>query len=342
MSIADREEIKQREQKIINAYLKQHEFDEFDVLPLLSPSSSELPIDNNNNAKSSNELENDDLKQSVKEDIETTTTMPAPAITGDSTTTTSTRDNAPKSLQQLIVRSFSYKRTGSVGSGGSGVDHGSNRIGSRQGSDFFGFDIFGVSGGGNTSPSRSNQQHHKVNLTDEEVEMIEMAKKAGNIPLPRRGRRASFNELEFVDAHPIRGRMLSYCMKSLDDIVNEPFLYFAKYPDPVSLHLAMEYITNNEQSDTIYIVHFVDDRALRKQLQQESVYSTKQVEENMVLIKGLSTKLNKHMNEDDHHHDTDHCNGDNTELSLPLLRGALPPEARRLMNYVSILDSFYT
>ncbi len=42
--------------------------------------------------------------------------------------------------------------------------------------------------------------------------------------------------------------------------MNQPFVYFAKRPDPISLHSAMEYVAANEQSDTIYVIHFVDDR----------------------------------------------------------------------------------
>eukprot|EP01033_Poteriospumella_lacustris_P001254 gene1254-915_t len=58
----------------------------------------------------------------------------------------------------------------------------------------------------------------------------------------------------------LTSRVLNYCMKRLDDIVSEPFVYLCKGPDPVAVHLALEYITNNEVTNQIYVVHFVDDR----------------------------------------------------------------------------------
>jgi hypothetical protein len=89
------------------------------------------------------------------------------------------------------------------------------------------------------------------------------------IRLPSRAHRLSFDETQFRIDYPIRGRLVTYLTQTLDRIVNEPFAYFAKRPDPISLHLAIEYITQNELSDSIYIIHFADDRKLYKDLYRE-------------------------------------------------------------------------
>ena len=218
---------------------------------------------------------------------------------------------------------------------------------------------------------------------------------ASEVPLPRRGRRSSFNEIDFHKKNPLRGQLLSYFMKSLDKIVNEPFLYFAKRPDPVSLHLAMEYIANNELNDTIYIVHFADDRELCKISLKEAGITTSltnTIEPTTTTIAGdvehsehtnnNSDDDDKSINEDElkyreillqhmsmptfrlstddngmesyNHgdnnsdHDSNKANGEGNddmfiyESQGTKLRSALPSDARRLVDYVSILDTFYT
>jgi hypothetical protein len=49
-------------------------------------------------------------------------------------------------------------------------------------------------------------------------------------------------------------------MSSLDEIVGTPFVYLAKRSDPINLHAAVEYISSNESTNNIFVVHFVDDR----------------------------------------------------------------------------------
>ena len=58
--------------------------------------------------------------------------------------------------------------------------------------------------------------------------------------------------------------LLSFFMKQLDDILKEPVAYLCKQPNPVSLHLALEYLTDNELTNNIVILHFVDDREVMK------------------------------------------------------------------------------
>ena len=60
---------------------------------------------------------------------------------------------------------------------------------------------------------------------------------------------------------PVLGGVLSYLMSSLDRLASAPFAHLAKGGDPISLHHAVEYITANEMTNTIFILHFVDDRA---------------------------------------------------------------------------------
>jgi hypothetical protein len=69
------------------------------------------------------------------------------------------------------------------------------------------------------------------------------------------------NEMEqIIRRRPFMGKLLNYFMTSLDNITSAPFVYLCKKPDPISIHHAVEYITNNEMTNFIYVVHFVDDR----------------------------------------------------------------------------------
>ncbi len=70
----------------------------------------------------------------------------------------------------------------------------------------------------------------------------------------------SLDELEKLLRRPIIGSYLRYLMHSLEQLVSMPFCYLAKTSDPISLQLAVTYIDNNELSNNIYILHFVDDR----------------------------------------------------------------------------------
>jgi hypothetical protein len=84
-----------------------------------------------------------------------------------------------------------------------------------------------------------------------------------NLSLPRHDTRKprTVTEMETILAQkPIMGKVLRYFMTSLDNITSAPFVYLCKCPDPISIHRAVDYITNNEMTKVIYVVHFVDDR----------------------------------------------------------------------------------
>lgn len=173
---------------------------------------------------------------------------------------------------------------------------------------------------------------------------------ANEVALPRRGRRNSFDETEFKKENPIRGLVLNYFMESLDKIVEEPFLYFAKRPDPASLHLAMEYISNNELSDTIYVVHFVDDRSIYPKIfdatgaytvesKLEDVPESTRVSEDDIKYRELLLRNISALRFDDVEasNDSSFVRDNLFDSFEPFL----PEDARRLAQYVSILDTFY-
>jgi polyhydroxyalkanoate synthesis regulator phasin len=70
----------------------------------------------------------------------------------------------------------------------------------------------------------------------------------------------SLAEMESVLRVPVLKKVMHHLMSSLDAIVATPFVYLSKGSDPVSLQLAIEYITSNELTSNIIVVHFVDDR----------------------------------------------------------------------------------
>lgn len=81
-------------------------------------------------------------------------------------------------------------------------------------------------------------------------------------------RNNSIEELQAAMEHRVMGMVLRACMHSLDSIVSSPVVYLAKYPDPISLLSAIEYIMTNELTNNLLVVHFVDDRAVMKAHQQ--------------------------------------------------------------------------
>jgi hypothetical protein len=84
-----------------------------------------------------------------------------------------------------------------------------------------------------------------------------------NLSLPQYDTRMprTVTEMEqIIRKRPIMGKVLQYFMTSLDNITSAPFVYLCKKPDPISIHRAVSYISNNEMTNLIYVVHFVDDR----------------------------------------------------------------------------------
>lgn len=175
--------------------------------------------------------------------------------------------------------------------------------------------------------------------------VLEKMETGGTITVPdksqkvrlKRGRRNSFDENHFKRSHPTRFKILNSLMTTLDQVVGEPFVYFAKRADPISLHNALQYIIENELSDNIYIVHFVDDREIlnsRKLIRKKSVkdvttagLSSSDVDKryNQLLVSEFRTKPE----EDDF----------DSNFTLDTALGVLQLEVQQLIDTVNILDS---
>jgi len=178
------------------------------------------------------------------------------------------------------------------------------------------------------------------------------------------------NEIPACAQNTRNGRILSCLSKSLDSIVNEPFAVFAKHPNPITLHVAIEYIVQNEQSDSIFIIHFVDDR---KYYQSSDVMSSVEQEEECGELRGLESitlsgvdqlgefpdqKQTPGKYSDDNHEDGvdmkkelflqkiskgwNDNNPDNSYGLFDKLSTTLPREARHIIDCVAILDTCYT
>jgi hypothetical protein len=159
----------------------------------------------------------------------------------------------------------------------------------------------------------------------------------------------------------LTSRVLNYCMKRLDDIVSEPFVYLCKGPDPVAVHLALEYITNNEVTNQIYVVHFVDDRQAmqmnnrvvnacktagqRHPCPSDPAVSTEHDDDNEEVMvehqqKGTALMLRMFT---ERHPETGHDeNGGEEGFDLDRVLRMMPSKAKQLMHLVHIIDTFYT
>jgi hypothetical protein len=185
----------------------------------------------------------------------------------------------------------------------------------------------------------------------------------------------SVNDLErIIHDRPLIGRYLKGLMVSLDKLVSAPFCYLAKKADPISLQLAVSYIENNEASNNIYVIHFVDDRQLiRDHLQLEQQSQPQQPEQQQQegskkftepqkptpsqRAKGLVLELMMRNQPNNYSaasssagdHPTEHKEQNGTEKDIELVKefslqnalSSLPPEAQDLVHHVAILDSFY-
>lgn len=153
-------------------------------------------------------------------------------------------------------------------------------------------------------------------------------------------------ELDGIMVRPILGRMLHYFMSSLDSIVSAPFVYLAKSSDPIAVHQAVEYICANELSNNIYIVHFMDDRkairhhnTFRNRVYKEVRFGRMDKAEadkkcNSLLLQ-MFTDGTSSLAGGTGGYDAEHFNlSDGTK--------GLSTTAKRLVNTVAILDTFYT
>lgn len=166
---------------------------------------------------------------------------------------------------------------------------------------------------------------------------------AGDVELaafPRYQNMSAEDHADYAAKFPIRSKLLTAVMSSLDSIVSEPFVYFAKRPDPVSIHMALEYIVANEQSNNIFVVHFVDDRLLCRNVQNEvraegGLQNQEQVDGQVPEDRFCQLFLQKVVPRND---DGELYEEGYMEQSL---RDALPVSAMQVVNYVTIIDTFY-
>ena len=141
-------------------------------------------------------------------------------------------------------------------------------------------------------------------------------------------------ELQYVLNHAYVGPIMRYFMRSIDNIVSLPFIYLSKDSDPIALHTAIKYIDNNELSNNIYVIHFVDDRRVVKLQSEIQLVSIENIPSTPTLAQFNSKYVNlfKDKNNDE----------SVDEFHLPEAVRALPVGARRLMQSVSVLDHYYT
>ena len=148
---------------------------------------------------------------------------------------------------------------------------------------------------------------------------------------------------------PVLGGVLSYLMSSLDRLASAPFAHLAKGGDPISLHHAVEYITANEMTNTIFILHFVDDRAAVRDVNvREEIYAAdpSEVTANSGGSDDTESLLGMFLCSRAAHGEASAASagarvGASRFELVDALR-ALPPKSQRLVHTVAILDAFYT
>lgn len=176
-----------------------------------------------------------------------------------------------------------------------------------------------------------------------------------NLALPHHDTRKprTVTELEVIMQKPMMGKVLNYLMTSLDTITSAPFVYLAKTPDPISIHRAVDYITANEMTNHIYVVHFVDDRkAIRMRtafLAKAQQQAAKGRIEAVDVDKYSNTLLMQMFQEDNNMFrdalgtdGDDKVDGAEFDFDLHSAVKSLPPNAKKLVDTVTILDAFYT
>ena len=177
----------------------------------------------------------------------------------------------------------------------------------------------------------------------------------------------TIQELQGVMMNPYMERMLVYFMQSLDSILSTPCVFLVKSADPVSIHLAVEYMQANELSNNFIIVHIVDDRhhlwrenTLRKQYRKkmketgsnsEPAAPAAGCEELLThrLLKNfkVSNSFTRMQSLEQLSYDELLLAGqtaatDQNTFPLSEALQALPATAERIVKIVSIIDTFYT
>eukprot|EP01039_Chlorochromonas_danica_P009568 gene9568-10575_t len=163
-------------------------------------------------------------------------------------------------------------------------------------------------------------------------------------------------------------RWLRYCLLRVEAIVAQPFAYLCKSADPIALHQALEYVVNNEVSNHIYVVHFVDDRAAlcaHNQL-MEKLDGMKKREEELTLHDG-DIEMSSFTPGNSTTHSPDHVremqgakwllakftssaenakeesgDGDDKTFTMQSAMSTLPAQVTQLIRLVNIVDTLYT
>jgi hypothetical protein len=177
----------------------------------------------------------------------------------------------------------------------------------------------------------------------------------------RTHRSESTHELmqQLAKEHRWTSQWLRFCLLNIETIVAQPFAYLCKSPDPIALHQAIEYIVNNEVSNHIYVIHFVDDRPtlyahnqlLSSLPTQSTEIDTKQVDIEMTSyahspnqpdlntvsqreLQGAQWLMAKFSTQDNH--------SSTVSFSVQNALSALPNQAVQLIRLVNIVDTLYT
>jgi hypothetical protein len=165
-----------------------------------------------------------------------------------------------------------------------------------------------------------------------------------------RHHRKELLELDAVIAHNrIAGWMLVSVMKALDGILKEPFAYLCKVPDPMILRMAMEYINNNDLTNYIYLLHFVDDKdvmrahkefmfGIKKQIARGKI---KAEEENAYSEAFLIQSMLISRPEEEMQTLESFLGVDSSHIDLKKAIERLPSSARELSSTAKVLDTHY-
>lgn len=175
--------------------------------------------------------------------------------------------------------------------------------------------------------------------------------RAVEIANSRRARSTSLFQLDGVE-NKYLFKTLLFCMESLEQIIATPVVFLCKSLDPPVLNAAMEYISSNELTNSIMVVHIVDDRKLIKTQQQivdRMLEFTTMNEEQLLAYKIRllnQTFLSKKSTQSNHpsivvRNPSNHGNQhDDNELSTLLQN--VSSEAQMLTQVVSLFDTLYT
>jgi amino acid transporter len=149
------------------------------------------------------------------------------------------------------------------------------------------------------------------------------------------------SEVQQLLSVPHVGNVLKHCITALDKLVDTPFVYLAKKADPDSILHAIEYICSNELTNTIYVVHFCDDRNFLGMYNELCNQGRKMVDMGKIDKENVEKHCDKLFLQ---MFNKDHLFGieGGEEATSTSYFESLSSESRRMIKYVSILDSFFS